>query len=71
MSRIPTNRRERRRPDQLIGLREAADLCGVHYVTLRRWVAAGRINAVRVGPPLLKVSVADVDKLMRPVGGGV
>jgi excisionase family DNA binding protein len=63
MSRI---RRER---PQLIGIQEAADLYGVHYRTIRRWIAEGRIDAIRVGPRLLKVSVGDVDSLMQPVGG--
>ena len=70
-SRDPVNRRERRyqqHPD-LIGLQEAADLCDVSYRTIRRWVADGRINAVRVGPRLLKVNMADVGALPQPVGG--
>lgn len=62
------NRRQRRHPE-LIGLQEAADLCGVSYRTIRRWVADGRINAVRVGPRLLKINAEDVLKLIRPVGG--
>lgn len=64
----PTNRRERRHPE-LIGLQEAADICGVSYRTLRRWIAAGRIKAVRVGPRLLKIDAADLDSLLQPVGG--
>ncbi|BCI83173.1 hypothetical protein MTY66_47980 [Mycolicibacterium sp. TY66] len=56
---------------QWIGLPEAAELCGVHYRTLRKWIAEGRLNAVRVGPKLLKVDAADLDKLMKPVGGAV
>ena len=64
----PLNRRERRHPE-LIGLQEAADYCDVSYRTCRRWIADGRLNAVRVGPRLLKVSVDDLDAIMRPVGG--
>lgn len=64
----PANRRERRHPE-LIGLPEAADRCGLSYRTIRRWVAAGRLPAVRVGPRLLKVSTADLDTLITPVGG--
>jgi excisionase family DNA binding protein len=67
-SRLPLNRLERRHPE-LIGLQEAADYCDVSYRTVRRWVADGRINAVRVGPRLLKVDAADLDKLLQPVGG--
>jgi excisionase family DNA binding protein len=68
-SRTPTNRRERRHPE-LIGLQEAADYCDVSYRTVRRWIADGRINAVRVGPRLLKVSADDLDAFLQPVGGG-
>jgi excisionase family DNA binding protein len=62
------NRREGRHPE-LIGLPDAADRCGVHYRTLRRWIADGRINAVRVGPKLLKIDVADLDAFLQPTGG--
>lgn len=65
----PANRRERQHPE-LIGLQVAADLCDVDYRTIRRWISKGRLNAVRVGPRLLKVAAADVEALMRPVGGG-
>lgn len=64
----PRNRRERRHPE-LIGLQEAADRCDVHYRTIRRWIADGRINAVRVGPRLLKVDAAELDAFLTPVGG--
>lgn len=68
-TRQPSNRRERRHPE-LIGLQEAADYCDVSYRTVRRWVASGRLNAVRVGPRLLKVDAAQIDSIMQPVGGG-
>lgn len=64
----PRNRRERRHPE-LMSLQEAADYCDVSYRSIRRWIADGRINAVRVGPRLLKVAPADLDAIMQPVGG--
>jgi excisionase family DNA binding protein len=67
-TRPPANRRERRHPE-LIGLQEAADYCDVSYRTVRRWIADGRLSAVRVGPRLLKVSIADLDAICQPVGG--
>lgn len=67
-TRIPASRRERRHPE-LIGLPEAAERCGVHYRTMRRWVSEGRISAVRVGPKLLKVDAADLAALLQPTGG--
>jgi excisionase family DNA binding protein len=63
-TRTPANRPE------LIGLQEAANRCDVCYRTIRRWVSTGRLDAVRVGPRLLKVDAAAVDALMQPVGGG-
>lgn len=69
MPRTAVNRRERRHPE-LVGLQEAADWCDVSYRTIRRWIADGTINAVRVGPRLLKVRTDDLDALLRPVGGG-
>ena len=54
---------------ELIGLQEAAACCNVDPRTIRRWIAAGRINAYRVGPRLIKVDVAELDKVLRPVGG--
>ena len=54
---------------KLIGLQESADRCNVDPRTIRRWIAAGRINAYRVGPRLIKVDVEELDKVLRPVGG--
>ncbi|MDC9015121.1 excisionase family DNA-binding protein [Mycobacterium marinum] len=68
MSRKPANRRERRHPE-LIGVPEAAARCGVHYRTFRRWIAEGRIKAVRVGPRLLKIDASDLPVLLAPTGG--
>jgi excisionase family DNA binding protein len=67
-SHVAANRRERRHPE-LIGLQQAAGRCGVNYRTIRRWIAAGRLNAYRVGPRLIKIDVAELDKIMQPVGG--
>ncbi|MCV7095391.1 helix-turn-helix domain-containing protein [Mycobacterium kubicae] len=53
----------------MIGIQEAADRLGVSYRSVRRYISAGRLNAVRVGPRLLKVRADDLDALMRPVGG--
>ncbi|WP_204801894.1 excisionase family DNA-binding protein [Mycobacterium riyadhense] len=68
-AKTPRNRRERRHPE-LIGVPEAAERCGVHYRTMRRWIGEGRINAVRVGPKLLKVNADDLAGLLQPTGGG-
>lgn len=51
---------------------EAAEYLGITDRTLRRMIAAGRLPAYRLGPRLLRIDVADLDALMRPVPvGGV
>jgi excisionase family DNA binding protein len=49
---------------ELIPLREAADMAGVHTVTLRRWIAAGDLTAVRIGPRHIRVKRVDVAELL-------
>jgi hypothetical protein len=38
---------------------------------MRRWISEGRINAVRVGPKLLKVDAAELAAFLQPTGGAV
>lgn len=52
---------------RFIDLNAAAELLGVDTATLRRWAAQGRITLYRVGPRLLRVDVAELDALVRPV----
>ena len=65
MSVRPTTRRP-----ELVSIREASIYCGVDPRTIRRWIAAGRLNAVRVGPRLIKIDTAELDRIVCPVGGG-
>ena len=59
-------------PAQWYPVPEAALYARVSSRTIRRWIALGRLPAHRVGPRLLQVNRADLDKLIRPVltGGG-
>jgi excisionase family DNA binding protein len=59
-----------RLPAELLGITAAASYCDVDPRTIRRWIAAGSLRAVRVGPRLIKISIADLDALRQPVGGG-
>lgn len=52
-----------------LGIREAALYCDVDQCTIRRWIAAGRLRANRIGPRLIKIDRADLDAIIRPVGG--
>lgn len=35
--------------------------------TVRRWIAEGRLTAYRVGPTLIRLDVAEVDRLLSPI----
>jgi excisionase family DNA binding protein len=41
----------------------------VSTITVRRWIASGRLPAHRVGPKLIRVWSDDLDRVNQPVGG--
>ena len=45
----------------------AAEVYGVSTKTIRRWIAAGFIDAYRVGPRLLRVDLEADQRLVRPL----
>lgn len=47
---------------------QAADKAHVHPMTIRRWIAEGRLKATRVGPRLIRISSDDLEKLFTPMG---
>jgi excisionase family DNA binding protein len=49
---------------------DAATYARVSSRTIRRWIADGKLPARRVGPRLLQVNRAELDKLIRPVPAG-
>ncbi|MGV9616283.1 excisionase family DNA-binding protein [Nocardia xishanensis] len=52
---------------KLIRLQAAADIIDVHEVTIRRWIAAGRLTGYRVGPQAIRVDLAEVNALARRI----
>lgn len=65
-SALPESRR-------LVGITQASEYADVHPITIRRWIAAGRLPAYRVGPRLLKVDLNELEATLRPIataGGG-
>lgn len=40
-----------------------AKRAGIHSKTVRRWIAAGSITAVRMGPKLLRIDPNDLTRL--------
>lgn len=47
---------------------ETAEYLGVCTKTVRRYIADGRLRAVRIGPRLIRVDGESVEALMRPIG---
>jgi excisionase family DNA binding protein len=68
----PTNQRTRRGRDavparRFASVEVAADYADVSTRTIRRYIADGRLTGYRVGPRLVKVDLADLDALVRPI----
>lgn len=64
---LPTTKR------RLVTINAAAEYCGVHPKTVRRWISTGRLTGYRAGPRLIRVDVAELETmLVRPIlaGGG-
>ncbi|MDV6275065.1 helix-turn-helix domain-containing protein [Rhodococcus erythropolis] len=53
---------------RLSTIAEAAETLGVSTRTVRRYIAAGRFRAYRVGPRLIRVDLSELDYAMRPMG---
>ena len=49
-------------------IKQAADWIGVDPKTIRRWIAQGRLQAVRVGPRLIRIDREALLALTTPVG---
>jgi excisionase family DNA binding protein len=52
---------------RLVGLSEAAANADVSVRTLRRYIAQGRLTGYRVGPRLVKIDLAELERLIRPI----
>ncbi|WP_127475055.1 helix-turn-helix domain-containing protein [Microbacterium sulfonylureivorans] len=51
-------------------IQQAADTAQVSDKTIRRWVAAGLIEAQRFGPRLIRVDMTSLEALGRPLTSG-
>lgn len=54
-------------PPKLISIADAADRLSCGTRTIRGWIAEGRLTAYRVGPRLIRIDVAELDRLLRPI----
>ncbi|WP_243074821.1 helix-turn-helix domain-containing protein [Microbacterium sp. SS28] len=50
-----------------VSIRDAAERKRLSVKTIRRYISAGYIHAERVGPKLIRVSVASLDALGTPL----
>ncbi|QDP44622.1 excise [Mycobacterium phage NothingSpecial] len=53
---------------QRASIQQTADFLGVSTKTVRRYIADGKLKAVRLGPRLIRVERDSVEALMRPIG---
>jgi len=51
----------------LVSVAQAADYVGCATKTIRRRVSEGTLTAYRFGPRMLRVDLAELDALLRPV----
>jgi excisionase family DNA binding protein len=52
---------------RIASINDAAEYAGVSTKTIRRYVSAGRLTGYRFGPRLIKINLAEVDVLLKPV----
>jgi excisionase family DNA binding protein len=56
---------------KLVSLAEAADVLAVSTKTVRRYIADGHLDAVRLGRKTLRIKLGSIERFIdaRPVGG--
>ena len=54
---------------RLLTIQEVAEILSVGERTVRRWIAEGELDALRVGPRNVRIPVASVERLVgaRPI----
>jgi excisionase family DNA binding protein len=54
-------------PDRLLSLNQTADFLGVSIDSVMKMIRGGNLPAVRVGPKLIRIRFADVERLLKPI----
>lgn len=55
-------------PDQLLTIAQTARFIGVHEITVRKWLASGRLQAWRIGSRVVRIRLSDIEAAMQPWG---
>ena len=53
--------------DQWMTQRDVARTCHVTVITVRTWIADGRLPAYRLGPKMIRIKRSDVNALLSPL----
>ncbi|MGW4333832.1 excisionase family DNA-binding protein [Rhodococcus koreensis] len=64
----PAGRRNDVRQTTALTVQQAADELGVSVITIRRRIADGSLPAHRLGPRLIRIRRADLDRFAMPIG---
>lgn len=60
------NNQQESKNEELLTIRQVAEIFGVHQQTLRRWDTEGKLQAVRVGKlGHRKYRKSDIDKMLK------
>ena len=55
---------------ELVSLAAAAEFAAVHPKTLRRMIARGQLTGYRLGERILRVDLAELDRVLAPIPTG-
>lgn len=54
-------------PTKLISMTDAAERLAVHPITIRRWIASGKLTGFRISERVMRVELAEVEALLVPI----
>lgn len=52
---------------RLVTVAKAAEYADVHPMTVRRWIATGRVRAYRLSPRTTRIDLNELDAALRPL----
>jgi excisionase family DNA binding protein len=52
---------------KLYTIQEIADICGVHYMTVRNWINRGELAVVNLPGKVIRISQEELDRILSNV----